>query len=174
MSPRPGDDELDECTRRFNRLMGAMDTPMVIVTTVGADGERAGCLVGFSTQCGMNPSRYLVCLSNKNHTFAVAERAEHLGVHLVPRTRHDLAELFGAETGDDVDKFGRCAWREGPEGVPLVDGCPDWFVGRIIDRHDYGDHVGMTLAVVAASGHAPGGELLRLSDVEDLEPGHFA
>jgi hypothetical protein len=26
----------------------------------------------------------------------------------------ELAELFGGETGDEVDKFDRCEWRPGP------------------------------------------------------------
>ena len=35
-------------------------------------------------------------------------------VHFVPEEAEDLAELFGGETGDEVDKFERCAWRPGP------------------------------------------------------------
>jgi len=32
------------------------DYPMYIVTAVAADsGERSGCLVGFTTQCSINP-----------------------------------------------------------------------------------------------------------------------
>ena len=37
-----------------------------------------------------------------------------LGVHAVPADAADLAELFGGETGDEVDKFARTAWREVP------------------------------------------------------------
>ena len=38
--------------------------------------------------------------------------------------------------------FAKCAWTAGPEGVPLLDGCPDRFVGRRTALMDPGaDHV---------------------------------
>ena len=39
-----------------------------------------------------------------------------------PPTPTDLAELFGGETGDEVDKFARTAWRD-VHGVPILDRC---------------------------------------------------
>src|SRR4051794_41781759 len=53
-----------------HELIDELDYPMFIVT-VAAGGERAGCLVGFATQCSINPPRFLVCLSDKNRTFRV-------------------------------------------------------------------------------------------------------
>lgn len=35
-------------------LTAALDYPMFVVT-VAAGGERAGCLVGFATQCSIDP-----------------------------------------------------------------------------------------------------------------------
>src|SRR3954447_21047402 len=90
-------------------LISELDYPMFIVTA-SAGGERAGCLVGFATQCSIDPLRFLVCLSDKNRTFRVAQRAEMLAVHLVPEEAEWLAELFGSQTGDRVDKFSRCPW----------------------------------------------------------------
>ena len=55
-----------------------------------------------------------------------------LGVHAVPADAEDLAELFGGETGDEMDKFARTAWHEGPEGVPILDRCENWFAGRVL------------------------------------------
>ena len=160
----------------FDEVMGVLDRSMIIVTTCGPDGERSGCLVGFSTQCSIDPGRFLVCLSNTNHTFTVARGADLLAVHAIPAEDRDLAVLFGAETGDEIDKFARCAWRPGPDGVPILDACPDWFVGRILDRVEVGDHVAHLLEPVAVGvdpGHveeAP--RLVTLSDVEDLDAGH--
>ena len=102
-----------EAEATFNSLVGDLDYPMFIVTAC-ADGERSGCLIGFATQASIDPSRFLVCLSHKNHTYRVAVRAELLAVHFVPEEAEDLVELFGGETGDEVDKFERCAWRPGP------------------------------------------------------------
>ena len=84
-----------------------------------------------------------------------------------------LAELFGGETGDEVDKFSRCGWHPGPLGLPIIDACGRWFVGGILERQTLGDHVAFVLDPVAA-GDDEGGEHLTFSDVKHLEPGHDA
>ena len=128
-----------------------LDHPMFIVTTT--DGrERAGCLVGFTTQTSIDPPRFLVCLSDKNRTFRVAREAEVLVVHLVPAEAGELAELFGSETGDEVDKFARCAWHVGPGGAPVLEGCSTWFAGRILERVPAGDHHAFLVEPVEAHG----------------------
>src|SRR5918994_1284699 len=96
----------------FNSLVGNLDSPIFIVTAY-AGGEPSGCLVGFATQASIDPSRFLVCLSHTNRTYRVGRDADLLGVHFVPEEQAALAELFGGETGDEVDKFERCAWSEG-------------------------------------------------------------
>ncbi len=79
---------------------------------------------------------------------------------------------FGGETTDEVDKFARCEWHEGPGGVPLLDGCPNRFVGRVLWRRDGGDHDAFLLEPVAAeSGEA--GEF-SFHRAKRIEPGHEA
>jgi flavin reductase (DIM6/NTAB) family NADH-FMN oxidoreductase RutF len=155
----------------FVQITVALDYPMLIVTTA-ADGERAGCLVGFSTQCSVDPPRYLVCLSDKNRTTRVAARASALAVHFVPKTARDLAELFGSETEDRTDKFDRCAWHPGPHGLPLLDGCRRWFAGQILDRRRVGDHIGHLLEPYAAADDEHAEEMLMFSEAKTIEPGH--
>jgi flavin reductase (DIM6/NTAB) family NADH-FMN oxidoreductase RutF len=113
----------------------------MLIVTASAEGENAGCLVGFATQCSIDPPRFLVCLSDKNHTLPVAQRGDALLVHFVQADEKDLAELFGSQTGDDVDKFAQCAWREGPGGAPVLEACGNWFAGRVLERLPAGDHV---------------------------------
>jgi flavin reductase (DIM6/NTAB) family NADH-FMN oxidoreductase RutF len=157
----------------FDRLTSLLDYPMFVVTT-RADDELSGCLVGFSTQVSINPGRFLVGLSKRNRTYRIATRADHLAVHLIPRTHTDIARLFGSETGDRVDKFQRCAWHAGPEGLPILDDAEGWFVGAVLNRYDVGDHVGHLLEPVG--GHIPEHfeQLVTFADVRDLEPGHEA
>jgi len=157
----------------FADLMRKLEPSMVIVTTV-AGGDRSGCLVGFHSQSSIDPPRFVVWLSRANHTFGVAERAETFAVHVVPSDRRDLADLFGGRTGDEVDKLARCDWTPGPDGVPLLDGCPDRFVGRKVAwLAARGDHEGVVLEPVDVVADGAGSPL-RLGDVIDLEPGHEA
>jgi flavin reductase (DIM6/NTAB) family NADH-FMN oxidoreductase RutF len=90
------------------------------------------------------------------------------------RDRRDLAELFGGTTGDEVDKFARCSWRDGPEGAPILDGVAGWFVGAVLDRYALGDHTGYLLGVVAAAGPADDVDELGFQDARTIEPGHPA
>ncbi len=156
---------------QFQRLVAGLDYPMLIVT-VAAEGQRSGCLVGFSTQCSIHPPRFLAGISDKNRTYRVARDGRTLAVHLVPADRGDLAELFGGETGDDADKFGRADWHDGPDGVPLIDGCPSWFAGRIVDRIPLGDHVGHLLEPFG--GNDAGDDWLGFVRAKRIEPGHEA
>ena len=66
-----------------HELVSELDYPMFIVTCADAR-ERAGCLVGFATQCSIDPPRFLICLSDKNRTYRVARGTDVLVVHLVP------------------------------------------------------------------------------------------
>lgn len=157
----------------FDDFVDLLDYPMFVVT-VQADGRTGGCLVGFATQASIDPPRFLVGLSTANRTTSIARTATHLAVHLLPREQLKLAELFGGETGDDVDKFGQCDWHIGPEDTPILDSAPAWFVGEIIARFDMGDHVGHLLAPVAGGTSDTERRPVYFGDVKDLSPGHGA
>lgn len=154
-------------------LVAAMDSAVVVVTVAVGD-ERDGCLVGFHSQCSIDPPRYAVWLSVANRTEELAQRATFLAVHLLAADQHGLAALFGGETGDDVDKLAHCPWEPGPGGVPLLVDCPGRFVGRIVESgRGQGDHAMYLLDVAAAADGVPDA-LLRLSAVDDIDPGHDA
>ncbi|MDJ0346782.1 flavin reductase family protein [Streptomyces sp. H10-C2] len=158
----------------MDRFTDLLDYPMYVVTTA-ADGERSGCLVGFASQCSLDPPRFVVWLSKANHTYPVAERATFLAVHLLGSDQKDIAGLFGGETGDQVDKFSQVRWSPGRDGIPILMDVAAWFLGRIGQRADWGDHVGFLLSPVDSDAMSlPRGSPLRLSDVLDVDPGHPA
>ena len=156
-------------------LVADLDYPMVVVTAAVPDGRRAGCLVGFWTQSSIDPPRAIVCLSKANHTHGVAAGATVLAVHFLGEGDRALAEHFGTETGDDVDKFAGCTWTPGPEGVPLLTGASrGWFAGRVLQRVDAGDHTAYFLRPFAGESRDPKVAQLGFGTVKDLDPGHDA
>jgi flavin reductase (DIM6/NTAB) family NADH-FMN oxidoreductase RutF len=162
---------MPDAAKTFSRLAGSLDYPVFIVTTT--DGQRReGCVIGFATQTSLRPARFLACLSRANRTFRLAQDVDALAVHLVPRGATDLVELFGGETGDEFDKFERCAWSTGPRGLPILDACPSWFAGSICARHDLGDHMGFLLDPFEAR-YEPG-EWAYFQQVKYVDPGHPA
>jgi flavin reductase (DIM6/NTAB) family NADH-FMN oxidoreductase RutF len=156
----------------FDELVGELDYPMYVVTATSG-GERSGCLVGFASQCSIDPSRFVVWISKRNHTYRVARDGTDLAVHVLRQNDLELAELFGEATGDEVDKFAECAWHDGPGGLAIIDGC-DWFVGRVLVTVDGGDHVGFVLEPTAAERRPRAFPQLGYQSVRDLSPGHDA
>ena len=157
----------------MDAFIGRLNPDMYVVTAF-AGGERAGCLVGFASQCSIQPVRFVVWLSKVNHTFRVARSADRLAVHLLRRDQAELAALFGGETGDRVDKFAQVAWRTGPDGTVVLRDAPAWFVGAVEQRVDGGDHVGFVLTPLESGGEQPGTmpAMFRLSDARGINPGH--
>lgn len=157
----------------FDDIMASLDTPMAIVTTARGD-ERAGCLIGFHAQSSITPGRYCVWISKANHTYRVLLRSTHLAVHFLTARDRPIATLFGTRTGDDIDKFEHCRSTLGDNGVPILTDCPNHIVVRRIALLDEGgDHICVVtepVSVRSTGRFTP----LRLSDVDDLVPGHDA
>ncbi|AZM63680.1 MULTISPECIES: flavin reductase family protein [unclassified Streptomyces] len=71
-------------------------------------------------------------------SWPVIATSDHVGVHLLGEHQQELAATF-ARSG--ADRFGPAtAWREGPEGVPVLDGVPAWMVCEVVARVPAGDH----------------------------------
>ena len=51
----------------------------MFVVGAAADGDADACLVGFTSQCSIEPPRFAVFLSKANHTYELASRADDAG-----------------------------------------------------------------------------------------------
>jgi flavin reductase (DIM6/NTAB) family NADH-FMN oxidoreductase RutF len=151
-------------------LVHAINYPLYVVTA-SATGEHSGCLAGFVTQSSIHPVRFVVCVSNLNHTYRIAQGSEGLGLHLLGSDQREVASLFGEETGDMVDKFARVQWTVGTTGVPILAECAAWLEGRVLNRMSGGDHEAFLIDAVAGGAGTHPGQFM-LSDAADFEPGH--
>ena len=152
-------------------LMGSVDSPLIVVTT-SAQGERAGCLVGFHSQASIDPEHYCFWLSKANHTYRVALRSERFAVHFPTTADSELARFFGSRSGSETDKFAGLDFTVTEDGVPLLADLPNRvLVERITMLDDGGDHVCLT-ARVASVEVAGAFTALRQSQLGDLTPGH--
>lgn len=158
----------------FTVLTARLDPPLVIVTAA-SQGQVAGCVVGFHSQCSIDPARYAVWISKANFTYRVALLGTHLVVHLLDATQRELADVFGGSTGDEVDKFAAIAHDCGPGGAPILSDCPNHLVLRRIGMwDDGGDHVCFVGEPVAAGNVAAARPPLRVSKARDIDAGHAA
>ena len=122
-------------------------------------------------QCSIHPPRFAIGISKKNRTFRVLQGAEIVVVHLVTEDDVALAELFGGETGDHIDKFERCEWHQGPSGVPILTRCKNWFAARIREHIDPGDHVLLLLEPFEGKS-SESTTPLRFQRARSIAPGH--
>ncbi len=118
------------------------------------------------------PSHARVHLEGQLH-YRAASTAQALAGHFVPSTATALAELFGGKTGDELDKFASCDWREGPAEVPILCECRNWFVGSVLERLPLGDHLGFLLDPVEVQHEVPQAEF-TFHRARRIEPGHEA
>lgn len=150
-----------------------VDYPYYVVTVRAPDDDMSGCLVGFVTQCSIDPPNFLVCISKLNHTLAVAERAAGMGLHFLGADQSATARLFGEQTGDLVDKFASVDWRLGATGAPLLVEAAVSMEGQILGHFSVGDHEAFLVrAVRAVAGDHAG--LLTYRNAPRLHPGHPA
>jgi len=161
---------VSSAAQAFDAIVAGLDTPMYVVTTAAGD-ERDGCLVGFASQCSIDPPRFGVWLSKENRTYRISLSATTLVVHLLREGDQDLAQLFGGETGDEVDKFEDVDWRPGPDGCPVLTRC-DWFAGSVVERIDTGDHVAFLLTPHEGVCERSGTRQLGMQEIGDIEAGH--
>ncbi len=156
----------------LDRFSAKTDVPLTIVTTV-ANGERSGCVVGYWTRSSIDPPRFLVCISKQNHTFEPVMSSDQIALHLVPREAVDIVRLFGAETGDEIDKFIHCDWHAGPGGLPILAACPTHAVCGVLDRIDAGDHVALLVApTLVVTGPETEVFTQKMAAAHHIEPGH--
>ncbi|CAL9652141.1 putative flavin reductase [Streptomyces sp. enrichment culture] len=110
---------------------------VAVITARGAAGP-----VGFTatslTSVSAEPPMLSFGIGTGASSWPAIAEADHVGVHILGEHQQELAATF-ARSG--ADRFGEpTAWREGPEGVPVLDGVLAWLVCRVRARVPAGDH----------------------------------
>jgi len=129
------------------------------VAVITARGETGP--VGFTatslSSVSARPPMLSFGISTVASSWPAISRADHVGVHILGEHQEELAATF-ARSG--ADRFGApTVWREGPEGVPVLDGVLAWLVCRVVARVPAGDHR-IVLAEVVLGEHVGSGRPL--------------
>ncbi|WP_413755951.1 flavin reductase family protein [Streptomyces sp. MMBL 11-3] len=110
---------------------------VAVITARGDDGP-----VGFTAtslaSVSAEPPLISFGIGTGASSWPAVSRTDHVGVHVLGEHQEELAATF-ARSG--ADRFGgSTAWREGPEGVPVLDGVLAWLVCKVVTRVPAGDH----------------------------------
>jgi flavin reductase (DIM6/NTAB) family NADH-FMN oxidoreductase RutF len=128
------------------------------VAVITARGSRP---VGFTatslTSVAAEPPLISFGVGTGSSSWPVVAEAEYVGVHILGEHQQELAATF-ARSG--ADRFAApTSWRQGPEGVPVLDGVVAWMVCRVVARVPAGDHR-LVIAEVVAGDPEGGGRPL--------------
>ncbi|MDL5199970.1 flavin reductase family protein [Streptomyces sp. ALI-76-A] len=130
---------------------------VAVITARGESGP-----VGFTatslTSVSAEPPLLSFGIGTGASSWPAVSEAAHVGVHILGEHQEDLAATF-ARSG--ADRFGaETAWREGPEGVPVLDDVLAWLVCRVVARVPAGDHRIVLAEIVLGDPTGPGRPLL--------------
>ena len=110
----------------------------VAVITARGDAGPVGFTATSLTSVSAEPPLLSFGIGTGSSSWPAVSEAEYVGVHLLGDHQEDLAATF-ARSG--ADRFAApTAWREGPEGVPVLDSVLSWLVCRVAGRVPAGDH----------------------------------
>ncbi|MGR6974344.1 flavin reductase family protein [Streptomyces cynarae] len=130
----------------------------VAVITAQGGGRPVGFTATSLTSVSAEPPLVSFGIGVGSSSWPVVSEAEHVGVHILGEHQEDLAGTF-ATSG--ADRFGApTSWREGPEGVPLLDDVLAWLVCRVVARVPAGDHRIVLAEVVLGDPSGAGRPLL--------------
>ncbi|MEO7055316.1 MAG: flavin reductase family protein [Caldimonas sp.] len=122
----------------FRAALAMFATGVTIVTARDAHGAPVGLTANSFNSVSLAPPLVLWSLSRQAGTMPAFARGSHYGIHILAAGQHALAERFASR---DVDRFAGVAWREGRNGVPLIDGAAAVFECFNRSRYEEGDHV---------------------------------
>ncbi|MEV0126097.1 flavin reductase family protein [Streptomyces sp. NPDC050703] len=130
----------------------------VAVITAAHGGRPVGFTATSLTSVSADPPMVSFGVGTGASSWPAIRETGHVGVHILGEHQQELAATF-ARSG--ADRFGApTAWREGPEGVPVLDGTPAWLVCRIVARVPAGDHRLVLAEAVAGDPDGEGRPLL--------------
>ncbi len=110
----------------------------VAVITARGDAGPVGFTATSLTSVSADPPMLSFGVGTGSSSWPAIAATDHVGVHVLGEHQQELAATF-ARSG--ADRFAApTAWREGPEGVPLLDGVLAWLVARVVTRVPAGDH----------------------------------
>lgn len=141
--------------QEFRKALAAFPTGVTIVTTRDAEGQPRGFTANSFTSVSLSPPLVLVCLARTAHGHPTFTTAASFAVNVLAEDQRTVSGVFASKS---PDKFAHCAWREGLQGAPLIEGSVAQFDCRLHQLVEAGDH---TILI---------GEVQALRHASDLRP----
>jgi flavin reductase (DIM6/NTAB) family NADH-FMN oxidoreductase RutF len=123
--------------RAFRIALGSFATGVTVVTARDAEGQPVGITANSFASVSLDPPLVLWSPAKRSRRFAAFAEATSFAVHVLAQDQQSVCDAFVRAQGGFAD----VGWSEGPEGLPLLDGCLARFLCRREAVLDGGDHV---------------------------------
>jgi flavin reductase (DIM6/NTAB) family NADH-FMN oxidoreductase RutF len=121
----------------FRRACSRFATGVTVAGAIDAKGAPHGLTVNSFSSVSLDPPLILICLGHAIAALDVFRQARHFGLSVLRDTQRALSERFAAPMDN---RFESLAWRQGKNGVPLLDGALAQIECTTIRRVSIGDH----------------------------------
>ncbi|MDT0443457.1 flavin reductase family protein [Streptomyces johnsoniae] len=130
----------------------------VAVITANSGAGPVGFTATSLTSASAEPPLVSFGIDTASSSWPAVSEAGHVGVHILGEHQQELAATF-ARSG--ADRFAApTVWREGPNGVPVLDDVLAWLVCQVVARVPAGKHRMVLAEVVLGDSAGPGRPLL--------------
>jgi flavin reductase (DIM6/NTAB) family NADH-FMN oxidoreductase RutF len=130
MPARPSPASSDHGVEAFKAAFRRHAAGVAAVTALAPDGHPVGFTATSLASLAAAPPLATFNMARISSAWPAMTVGNHVIIHMLgPQTKH-LAERMAA---DHDARFTGDHWREGPYGVPLLEGATAWILGRIVE-----------------------------------------
>lgn len=128
--------------------VGSFPSGVTVVTT-HSEGMDIGLTVSAFASLSLEPAMVVVCIENKSKSLPHLAVGREIGISVLASDQLELAVQFARHV---EDRFaGVEIERRGETGVPFIQGAVAWFLGIVDSWFEGGDHVIISIRVIACS-----------------------
>lgn len=133
---KSNDDALD--AGAFRSALGCYPTGVIIMTGLTRDGERFGLTMNSFTSVSLDPPLVSMCLARTASNFDALEISRGFAVNIL---REDQGHISGQFAKSGADKWLDVGYREGINGVPILEPNLAAFQCSFYAEYEGGDHI---------------------------------
>lgn len=132
----------------FRSVLGRFATAVTVLSARDAKGNDHGMTVSAFSSVSLDPPLVLACVDKSASIYPRLFETDYIGISVLNEHQESCSRRFAEK---DADRFDDLEIQRGKHGVALLREALAHIEGRIIARHDAGDHTIFVAAVENAS-----------------------
>lgn len=141
----------------FRRVLGHYPTGVCLITSIDAEGEPLGLVVGSFTSASLDPPLVAFFPDRRSPSWQKIAAAGRFCVNVLAEHQEDVCRRFTAKI---ANRFEGASYRLSDRGLPVLDDIVAWIECDLHDVLDAGDHFVALGRVRALDVEHPGPPLL--------------